>query len=103
MDLVEIARAFPDLCITVRLGDLLAANEALARKVRDEARREREELTRDGDRLIPREEARQRLGGPDPSTLWRWERAGYLSVVRIGGRVFYRQSDINKIMQSKTI
>lgn len=99
MDLVEIARAFPDLCVSVRLADLLEANEALARRVREDARREQ----RRGDSLVPREEARRRLGGPDPSTMWRWEKAGYLEPVRIGTRLFYRESDIEGIMKKKTI
>lgn len=100
MDLELIARTYPDVCITVRLGDLLEANEALARKVREEAEREIDRrLKIDADVLIAREEARVRLGRPDASTLWRWEKAGYLTPVRIGQKVFYRKSHIEAIIK----
>ena len=64
----------------------------------EQARRDRQA----GDHLIRKEEARRMLGGPDPSTLWRWEKAGYLTPVKIGVKVFYRQSDIAGIIKEKT-
>lgn len=101
MDLMSMAKAFPDMAVTIRLQDLLEANEALARKVRAEA--EREQARREkryGDALVQKEEARRILGTPDPSTLWRWEKAGYLTPVRIGVKVFYRRSEIDRIIKS---
>ena len=103
MDLMAMAKAYPELTVSIRLRDLLEANEELVRKVRTEA--EREQARRDrqaGDHLIQKEEARLILGGPDPSTLWRWEKVGYLKPVRIGVKVFYRRSDIDGIIQSKS-
>ena len=41
------------------------------------------------------------LGGPDPSTLWRWEQRGYLTPVKIGVKVFYRRSDLDQLIMSK--
>lgn len=101
MDLMAMAKAFPEMTVSIRLRDLLEANEALVRKVRSEA--EREQARRDrqaGDRLVQKEEARQLLGGPNPSTMWRWEKAGYLTPVKIGVKVFYRRSDIDAIIKS---
>lgn len=101
MDLIAMAKAFPEMTVSIRLRDLLEANEALVRKVRSEA--EREQARRDrqaGDRLVPKEEARQLLGGPNPSTMWRWEKAGYLTPVKIGVKVFYRRSDIDALIKS---
>jgi len=98
---MTIAKAFPDMTVSIRLRDLMEANEELVRKVRAEA--EREQARRDrqaGDRLIPKEEARQQLGGPNHSTLWRWEKAGYLTPVKIGVKVFYRRSDIDSLIKS---
>lgn len=97
-----MARDYPDLTVSIRLRDLLEANEELVRRVRSEAEREQAKRDRQaGDHLIQREEARRLLGSPDPSTLWRWEKAGYLTPVRIGAKVFYRQSDIDGIIKSK--
>ena len=103
MDLMAMAKAYPELTVSIRLRDLLEANEELVRKVRTEAEREKARRDRQaGDHLIQKEEARLILGGPDPSTLWRWEKAGYLKPVRIGVKVFYRRSDIDGIIQSKS-
>ena len=102
MDLMTVAKQFPEMTVSIRLRDLLDANEALVRKVRAEA--EREAARRDrlaGDALVSREDARRRLGSPDPSTLWRWEKAGYLTPVRIGTRVFYRQGDLDALVRAK--
>jgi len=103
MDLLSIAQAFPDVSVTVRLGDLLEANKRLARDVRKEGEREQAKRRKEyGDALVPKEEARHLLGDPDPTTLWRWENAGILDKVKIGTKVFYRRSDLNKIINTKT-
>lgn len=106
MDLIELAKACPDLNVTVRLSDLLEANERIARKIRKEAETEVERRQRswDGDVLIKKEEARiQLLGGVNPATLWRWEQKCYLTPVKIGGSVFYQKSEIDRIVKNKRI
>lgn len=35
----------------------------------------------------------------DKSTLWRWNKAGYLSPIKVGGKIRYRESDIKKAME----
>lgn len=35
----------------------------------------------------------------DKSTLWRWDKSGYLNKVRVGGKVRYRLSDVTKLME----
>jgi len=102
MDLMTVAKQFPEMTVSIRLRDLLEANEALVRKVRAEAERERAARDRQaGDHLVQKEEARRQLGSPDPSTLWRWEKAGYLHPVKIGVKVFYRRSEIDGIIKAK--
>lgn len=34
-------------------------------------------------------------------TIWKWTKSGILPSVRVGGRVYYRQSDIDKIINSE--
>ena len=48
------------------------------------------------DRRITRAAARSRLH-VDDTTLWRWDKSGYLPAIRIGRAVYYRESDIKKI------
>ena len=89
------------MSVTVRLCDLVAANEALARRVREDAVRDR---SLDEDELVPKEDARKRLlGGVDPSTLWRWEKVGYLKPVRIGVKVYYRRGDIARLTDRQEV
>jgi len=38
----------------------------------------------------------------DPSSLWRWDKQKYLCPVSVGGKRFYRLSDVNKILGKKT-
>ena len=45
------------------------------------------------------QEAADRLGVV-PSTLWRWDKVGYLRKIKVGNSVRYRQSDIIKLMES---
>lgn len=98
--MIGMAREFPEMSVTIRLSDLLKANEALAMRVREEARREARALYED--ELVPKEDARKRLlGGVDPSTLWRWEKAGYLAPVRIGTKVYYKRGDIARLVDGK--
>ncbi len=103
MDLITLSEQFPDMSVTIRLGDLLEANEALVRKVRREVERELEQRREEyGNTLVPREDVLRMLK-VDPSTLWRWEKAGYLSPVRIGVKVMYRKGDLDRVIGSRTV
>ncbi|MCU6771574.1 helix-turn-helix domain-containing protein [Bacteroides cellulolyticus] len=35
----------------------------------------------------------------DKTTLWRWNRDGYLKKVKVGNKPYYRQSDIDKLRE----
>lgn len=37
--------------------------------------------------------------GVDLSTLWRWDRSGYLKKIKVGNTVRYRQSDVLNLME----
>ena len=39
--------------------------------------------------------------GVTKSTLWRWEKQGYLMPVRFGRKVMYRKCDLEKINEKK--
>lgn len=43
-------------------------------------------------------ETAKRLG-VDESTLWRWDKTGYLKKLKVGGKVRYRESDVIKLME----
>ena len=37
--------------------------------------------------------------GISKTTLWRWSKDGYLPKVKLGGKCYYRESDIIKLME----
>ncbi len=49
------------------------------------------------ERYLTKEEVRQICGVCD-TTLWHWNKKGYLKTVKIGNKVRYRMSDIRKIL-----
>lgn len=102
MELQALAKAFPDMTVNISLSDLLRSQEILIEKVRAEERKAIENELGEIDDLIPRSAVQKKLG-VDPSTLWRWEKAGYLGAVRIGTKVFYRVSSVKKVLEGKTV
>lgn len=50
------------------------------------------------DELLSIEQTATKMG-VTKSTLWRWEKTGYLKPIRLGAKPKYRISDIHKIMQ----
>ena len=75
----------PDLETAIRnvLSDFLAKQE----EQKEEA-------------LVRRNEVNKRLH-VDNSTLWRWDRDGYLKAIRIGRSVFYRESDVKRLEEGR--
>lgn len=35
----------------------------------------------------------------DVSTLWRWDKSGYLKKIKVGNKIRYRESDVLKLME----
>ena len=101
--MLEMARQFPEMSVTIRLGDLLEANEKLVKKVREEVEAEEQERERlYGCRLIPKEDFRKMVD-VDDSTLWRWHKAGYLTQVKFGTKIYYLEREIVAIIERHTV
>ncbi len=96
MDLLELARTNPEITVSIRLADLITAARTIIADTREEL--ESAINTANADFLIPRAEVAQMLR-VDESTLYRWEKEyGYLLPVRRGRGVFYRNSDVQPIL-----
>lgn len=54
---------------------------------------------KDEDKLFTKQETMGLLGVSNP-TLWRWEKAGYLIPIRIGGKIYYSQTQIEKLKEA---
>lgn len=44
------------------------------------------------------QEAAEKLG-VDVSTLWRWDKTDFLKKIKVGKKIFYRESDVLKLME----
>lgn len=96
VNILELARSCPGVSITVRAEDLITANSMLiveARRELESQARAKKEVT-----LLTREEVTKRLKIA-PSTLWRWQKRGYITPVEMGGQVRYRSTDIERILE----
>lgn len=103
MNLIELATQFPDMNITIRLGDLVEANKELARQTKEDVEsaimRSNAAKNAEGhsQRQLSRRETCQRLNVSLP-TLYRWDKLGYLRPTRIGRKVCYQEADINRLL-----
>ena len=52
------------------------------------------------EKYLTAEETAQMLG-VDKSTLWRWNKCNYLTNVKIGSKVRYRESDVRNLMERR--
>lgn len=102
--LIELARQFPDITISVKLSDLMTANKALV----DGAKLELLNAVQDAsyDTTITRQEACEILGKSDRS-LQRWQTNGSLIGELNGGTYMYLKSVVtayrDKLIADKRI
>lgn len=66
------------------------AKEAVLAEIRTPAPGECEMMITKGEAMS--------LLGKSANTLWKWSRRGYLVPTKVGGRVMYKTSDINRIL-----
>lgn len=96
-DLIELAKACPDLIVQVRLGDLLEANKQLIAEVKQEL--EQQIADSKAETYITREKVME-ITGKSAVTIWRWQKDKYLvPASTVGGTYRYRMSDVRRIME----
>ena len=95
MDLLELARTNPEITIAIRVGDLITAARTIIADTRAELESSIAEAN--ADFLIPRLYVVHILN-VDQSTLYRWGESKYLVPVKRGSLVFYRNSDVQSIL-----
>ena len=96
VDILTLAKEAPGTIIAVRADDLMEANTRLIDQVRADL--EREVAERQTATFLTREMVMERLNVA-PSTLWRWQKSGYLVPVNVGGQRRYKSTDINDILE----
>lgn len=89
MSIKEIIDTNPNIQLVISAADLKEfALELLA---------EREKSSTKSDKYLTIPETAEKFG-ISQSTLWRWSKMGYLPKHKLGGKSFYRVSDILKLI-----
>ena len=90
-DLLSILR----IRLEVSGEDLLAFSNSLIDRAKEELATQVAEARKE--RYLTKEQVKKLCGVCD-ATLWHWNRKGYLKAVKVGNKVRYRTSDIQRIL-----
>lgn len=92
----EMLRGNPQISVNLSCEDLMT----FAGYIMERTKRETEERIAKERDTLSATDASKTLG-VTPSTLWRWEKSGYLTPVRIGVRKMYRRDDIDRVLNDQ--
>mgnify|MGYP002349820423 CR=1 FL=1 len=96
--LTELASSCPGLMVTVKCSDLIEAIRSVVEETKLHLEQVNSEQTTET--YLTEDEVKQMLD-VSHSTLWRWQKQGYLSPVKIGRKNRYRKSEIEALINKK--
>ena len=96
-NLIELAKVCPEAIISVKVGDLIEANEALVAKTKEQLE---QLITDSATETYPSRQKVAEILDVDLSTLHRWAKRGLLVPIEIGGKRRYRMSDIRRMLNN---
>lgn len=94
--LIDAAKQCPEMIVSIKVGDLVEANNLLLEQAR--ARLEQKIADASAETYLSKDKVCEMLD-VSVTTLWRWEKVGYLVPLNFGGQKRYRKSDIEKILE----
>ena len=97
-NILELAKQFPNVSITVNASDLVACCRTL---IADSRQAYAEQIRQEQDEEFLTREQVCKMFSVASTTVWRWTKAGYLPAVGIGGKVRYRRSDCKKLLEQR--
>ena len=101
VNIIELATQCPDITISIKASDLLAAGRTLKDEILEELRANQEDRpSAASEQLLSREETMEKFR-ISSATIWRWKKCGYLVPVKVGSMDRYRLSDINNLLAKK--
>lgn len=92
MSINEILRTGANVQLVINALDLKEAFLQWNAEMRQPSQEPREES------YLSAQETADKLG-VDVSTLWRWDKSGYLKKIKVGNKIRYRESDVLKLME----
>ena len=84
----DVLSLSPNMQLVITAADLMEFAMSIANEVKNEIGNNKGD-----DTLYSPTEFANKLH-VDKSTLWRWRKAGILTQTKVGGRVYYRESDL---------
>lgn len=96
MNIKELANEGLKVMVTLSLNDLKELYKEVARASERKANEQAALSKRHTPTTLTRVEVMKCLH-VSPSTLWRWEKDGYLIPQRVGRKVYYRRADIERL------
>ncbi|MDP3643138.1 MAG: helix-turn-helix domain-containing protein [Bacteroidota bacterium] len=95
MNIQEIIKTGANLTISIGVNDLMEWHK----EVIEDTRRELEEVVlSDKMETYPTVKQVSKMLNVDHSTLWRWNKKGYLKTIEFGGGRRYKMSDVKSLM-----
>lgn len=96
--LIDAAKQCPGMVVAVKVGDLIEANTVLLANAREQL--EQRIADASAETYLSKEKVQQMLD-VSATTLWRWEKAGYLVPIAFGGQKRYRKSDVQRMLEGE--
>jgi len=96
MDLIDFITNNAGINITINAGQLIEAIDYCVNRTRKELE---QQITDANTETYPSVDRVAKILDVDKSTLWRWNKQGYLTTIEIGGKRRYRMSDVKRILE----
>lgn len=96
MDIAKLIQENPSINITINAQDLLEFSTSLACKTVQEF------INSKNEKFLTRSELIERFQVSE-ATLWRWTKHKIIHSKRVGGRVYYPESEVNRLIEAKNI
>lgn len=94
--LIEAAKQCPEMVVSIKVGDLIEANNILLENAR--AQLEQKIADASAETYLTTEKVCKMLD-VSVTTLWRWAKTKYLVPITYGGQKRYRKSDVERIIE----
>lgn len=96
INLFKLANECPGLIIQASAADLVKMGNEITNRILVDI----QDKPTNTPELLTCKQVAEKLS-VDPSTLWRWDKKGYLKSIIVGGLRRYRTKDINEILEGK--
>ena len=94
-NIYTLAKECGNLTLSIKAGELVEAIDYCINKTRRELE---QQITDANSETYPSPDQVAKTLDVTKTTLWRWQKQGYLVPVEIGGKRRYRMSDVKKIL-----